>query len=345
MTSAEVLAILVLAAGLSAALIVLLRPLLVRYALARPNARSSHAVPTPQGGGIAVMAATLIAALVGSTLFPGVSLHELGPVFAAAVLLAVIGVVDDIVIMRALPRLIAQFLAVGAVVSLLPAELRLAPSAVPIVVERAALVVAGVWAVNLTNFMDGIDWMTVAEVVPITIGLTLFGLFGALPTPACVVALALLGAVLGFAPFNRPVARLFLGDVGSLPIGLLLFWLLIMLAGGGYVIAALLLPLYYLADATITLARRASRGENIFEAHRSHFYQHATKSGWPVISVVTRVFAANLMLVALALLSAMANAPIVRLLILIAGGAAVAWLLAWMGRSKPNLKAGTRPQE
>jgi UDP-N-acetylmuramyl pentapeptide phosphotransferase/UDP-N-acetylglucosamine-1-phosphate transferase len=340
MTGFGMLLIVLLAAGLSAGLIWLLHPLLIRYALARPNARSSHAVPTPQGGGIGVIAATLVTALIGVALLRGFDALTL-VVFAAAVLLAVIGAVDDIITMRALPRLFVQFVAVGVVVSLLPTDLRLAPSAVPIILERTVLIVLGVWAVNLTNFMDGIDWITVAEVVPITVGLALFGLMGALPLSAFVVALALLGATLGFAPFNQPVARLFLGDVGSLPIGLLLFWLLVALAGCGFVVAALLLPLYYLADATITLMRRTSLGENIFEAHRSHFYQHATKAGWPVISVVARVFTVNVLLVALAMLSATTNAPLVQLLLLIAGGIAVGGLLAWMQRSKPNLKAGT----
>jgi UDP-N-acetylmuramyl pentapeptide phosphotransferase/UDP-N-acetylglucosamine-1-phosphate transferase len=68
--------------------------------------------------------------------------------------------------------------------------------------------------------MDGIDWMTVAEVVPLTVGLIVFGLAGLLPHDATLVAAALTGAIIGFAPFNRPVAKLFLGDVGSLPIGL-----------------------------------------------------------------------------------------------------------------------------
>ena len=342
MTAGNALVIIALAAGLSAGLIRLLHPLLVRYALARPNARSSHVVPTPQGGGIGVIAATLVAASIGTALFAGINART-GAVFFAAVLLAWIGAVDDIVTMRALPRLIVQFIAVGIVVRLLPAGLHLTPF--PILMERVALTVLGVWAVNLTNFMDGIDWMTVAEVVPVTAGLALFGVIGALPPSAFVIALALLGAILGFAPYNRPVARLFLGDVGSLPIGLLLFWLLVMLAGRGYVIAALLLPLYYLADATITLARRARRGENVFEAHRSHFYQHATKAGWPVISVIVRVFGVNVLLVVLALLSATTRTPLAQTIILIAGAAAVAWLLAWMQRAKPNLKAGTPAQE
>ena len=94
------------------------------------------------------------------------------------------------------------------------------------------------------------------------------------------VALTLCGATIGFAPFNRPIARLFLGDVGSLPIGLLLGWLLILFAGTGHIAAALLLPLYYVADTTITLIRRLIMGRKITQAHRDHFYQLAVRRGW-----------------------------------------------------------------
>ena len=130
------------------------------------------------------------------------------------------------------------------------------------------MLVAGIWFLNLVNFMDGIDWMTVAEVLPVTAGLAILGALGALPSYGIVAALALFGATLGFAPFNRPVARLFLGDVGSLPLGLLIGWLLLLLAARGHLAAALLLPLYYLADATVTLirrlvARRARSGSRI----------------------------------------------------------------------------------
>ena len=142
--------------------------------------------------------------------------------------------------------------------------------------------------------MDGIDWMTVAETVPLTAGVFVFALFGAAPHPAGSVALALCGAMLGFAPFNRPVAKLFLGDVGSLPVGLILFWLLLQLAGSGHLAAALLLPLYYVADATFTLLRRIARGERITQAHRTHFYQLATARGFSVMAVIRLVFAANI---------------------------------------------------
>jgi len=134
-----------------------------------------------------------------------------------------------------------------------------------------------------------------------TAGLCLLGAAGALSPVEIVFALALLGAMLGFAPFNRPVAKLFLGDVGSLPIGLLLGWLLVVVAGRGHLAAALLLPLYYLADATITLGRRLVRRDKVWLAHRTHFYQRAIDRGLTVPEVVARVFAANIVLAGLAL--------------------------------------------
>ena len=113
------------------------------------------------------------------------------------------------------------------------------------------------------------------------------------------VAAALCGALVGFAPFNKPIARLFLGDVGSLPVGLLLGWMLVLLAGRGHLAAAILLPLYYLADATITLMRRTMKGERITQAHRSHFYQRALDRGYSVYQIVGRVFVLNILLAAL----------------------------------------------
>src|SRR4051812_26317497 len=315
------------AAAVSAALIAMLRPLLARYALARPNARSSHVEPTPQGGGMAVVAATFIAATPALILLaPPDQLSHIWIVFAVTAFLAVVGAIDDIRTIEVIPRLIMQFIAVGAIVALVPGDFRLAPIA-PFWVERAVFVIAGVWFVNLTNFMDGIDWMTVTEVTGITVGLVLLALMGMVPLIPAVVAVALLGAILGFAPFNRPVAKLFLGDVGSLPIGLLLFWLLLQLAAGGQLTAALLLPLYYLSDATITLLMRLGRGEPIAQAHRGHFYQRATNVGWSVPEIIARVALTNAVLVVLALVSAWVSSATARIAALAAGGAVVALLL------------------
>src|SRR5262249_22693086 len=215
------------------------------------------------------------------------------PLGVAVGLLTIVGAIDDIFPIAPFWRLAVQAAAVTLTVSKMPAELRAIP-VVPMAIERAVEIVAGLWFVNLVNFMDGIDWMTVAEAVPSTIGIFFFALFGAAPPLAGSVALALCGALVGFAPFNRPVAKLFLGDVGSLPIGMLLFWLLLQLAGSGHAAAAALLPLYYVADASITLLRRLAHGERTTEAHRTHFYQLAVVRGFSVMTVVQAVFVVNL---------------------------------------------------
>jgi UDP-N-acetylmuramyl pentapeptide phosphotransferase/UDP-N-acetylglucosamine-1-phosphate transferase len=322
-----------IAAGVSIALSIALRPLLRRYALARPNARSSHKVPTPQGGGIAVVAAVFAAVLIASALVPidPRAIMALWPLAAGILLLAVTGAIDDLVHMPVAPRFVLQFIAVSAVVALLPIDARLVPM-LPWWIERAALVIGGVYFVNLVNFMDGLDWMTVAEVVPLTACLVLILLFQPLSL-ACAIAVALLGAIIGFSPFNRPVAKLFLGDVGSLPIGLALFWLLVQLALHGHVVAALLLPLYYVADATVTLLRRLAHGDNVFQAHRDHFYQRATDRGFSALDVVERVFLVNVGLGALAILS-VSGALWAKLVMLALGVVLVAALLVHLARGK-----------
>jgi UDP-N-acetylmuramyl pentapeptide phosphotransferase/UDP-N-acetylglucosamine-1-phosphate transferase len=321
---------LIAAAILSAVLIFLLLPLLRRHALAQPNARSSHREPTPQGGGIAVVAATIVITLgcvgvLGEA--SSAAAIEVFTVLAASALIAVVGGIDDLRPMPVAPRLLLQMLAIGIAIAAMPTDLRIAPL-MPWWGERLCLLIALVWFVNLVNFMDGIDWMTVAEVVPLTASIVLMGGLAAMPPPATILALALLGAMLGFAPFNKPVARLFLGDVGSLPVGLLLGWLLLQLARGGEPAAALLLPLYYLADASVTLIRRIAAGEPFWRAHRSHFYQRAGDKGYGVRDIVGRVFVTNLALAGLAFLTAAKHDPVVIMVSLLVGVALVAWLLA-----------------
>ena len=308
------------------------RPLLQRYALARPNARSSHRIPTPQGAGIAVIAATLLVASVWGT-FAGVAIPP--ALMAATVLIALVGFADDIMSLPVLVRLVLQAAAVGAVVFSSPESARIVP-AFPLALERGLIVLAGVWFVNLVNFMDGLDLMTVAEVVPVTAALLLLGLLGELSWPAALLATALCGAMLGFAPFNKPAAKVFLGDVGSLPIGLLLGWCLLELAWHGQPAAALLLPAYYLADSTITLFRRVARREQFWSAHRSHFYQRATDNGFKVPQVIGEVFALNLLLAGLAIVTVRAGSLPITLIALLAGAIAISLVLRRFSRPQAS---------
>jgi UDP-N-acetylmuramyl pentapeptide phosphotransferase/UDP-N-acetylglucosamine-1-phosphate transferase len=286
------------AALVSAALCVLLRPLLMRYAMARPGARSSHKAPTPQGGGIAIMGGILAAIAAPLTLFGTNPFLITALIWMSA--LAFLGAWDDIRPLPAPRRLLVQGLVTALLVSTVPVPPQILAGFVPLPIEFILVVLAGIWFVNLTNFMDGLDWITIAGLVPLAITLGLLGLVGGVPPHVAILGIAMAGALIGFAPFNKPVAKLFMGDVGSLPLGLLTFFLLWQLAGSDGLVAAILLPLYHVSDATITLALRLWRRERVFEAHRSHFYQRATDHGFTVMQVVAHVFVLNIALAALA---------------------------------------------
>src|SRR3954453_7754219 len=311
------------------------RALLLRIALAKPNARSSHRIPTPQGGGVAVIAATLIAAVTVIAFAGAAEMKIPVAVFAAMLFIAAVGFVDDVRTIPVVPRLLLQGAAVAAVIVATPDSLRIVP-ACPFWIERGLLVLAGLWFVNLVNFMDGLDLMTVAEIVPVTGALVLLGWFAELPAPATVAAAALFGAMLGFAPFNRPVAKIFLGDVGSLPIGLLAGWCLLQLAWHQQIAAALLLPLYYFTDAPVPLLLRLARHEPFWAAHRTHFYQRATDNGFSVSRVVSEVFALNAVLAALAIGSALPSSTAIAVLLFVIGGIATALLMRRFSRRQPS---------
>lgn len=308
------------------------RPLLQRYALARPNARSSHRIPTPQGAGIAVIAATLLVASVWAAI---ADIAIPPALVAGTVLIALVGFADDLMSLPVLLRLVLQAAAVGAVVFTAPETARIVP-ALPLTLERGLILLAGIWFVNLVNFMDGLDLMTVAEVVPVTAALLLLGWLGELSWPAMVVAAALCGAMLGFAPFNRPVAKVFLGDVGSLPIGLLLGWCLLELAWHGLPAVAVLLPGYYLVDSTVTLCRRIARREQFWSAHRSHFYQRATDNGYTVPRVIAEVLALNLVLAGLAIVTVRAASLAITVIALLVGAIAIGLVLRRFSRPQAS---------
>jgi UDP-N-acetylmuramyl pentapeptide phosphotransferase/UDP-N-acetylglucosamine-1-phosphate transferase len=307
---------------------------LKRLALARPNQRSSHVVPTPQGAGLIAVPVAL--ALATASFWLGPAAPPGGAAYCVIVALAALGLMtvgflDDMRGLGVAIRLSVQAVAVAAAIGLMPAELRVVP-AMPLGVERVLLAGALWWFVNLFNFMDGIDLISAVETVSLALGVVLLAALGAVLPAYGEVAAALLGAMVGFAWWNRPPARVFLGDAGSLPLGFLLGVLLIHVAASGYAVAALLLPLYYLADATITLGRRLSRGERVWEAHRTHFYQQATPDRPAVLQTVAWIALLNGLLVALSAGSVILGAAGSAIAVLIAGAAVGATLYRFARR-------------
>ena len=270
-------------------------PWFIRYAMARPNARSSHKVPTPQGGGAIVLGAALMIG-VPAAVFTG---HFSLPVFAfafLAVMMGTLGAIDDLQSLGWRLRLGVQALLIGAMLLVFPDDLRLI-AAIPVVMERALALILGVWFVNLTNFMDGIDGLLVVGLAPLFLALG-SGFLGVLPVDP--LALAFAGALCGFMILNAPPARIFAGDVGSLALGFAGATLLFVLAARVSLVAALLLPLYFGLDASLTLMMRAKRRAVLTQAHRDHAYQQAVDSGMSVRTVIAKVLILNIILAVMA---------------------------------------------
>jgi UDP-N-acetylmuramyl pentapeptide phosphotransferase/UDP-N-acetylglucosamine-1-phosphate transferase len=328
--------LLAVAAVSSCATAVVLRLLRRHAILDHPNQRSSHAVATPVGGGLAVVPVVLVAwlmvdAAVGKpdeTIF----------VIVCAAFLAAVSWIDDV---RGLPaglRFGAQLLAVLVVLTVSPAASSGLSGWLPAPVEAAAAGLIWLWFINAFNFMDGIDGLAGTETASIGIGVAVVAALAAgagqpaaslAATPMVLLGATIAAAALGFLPWNWQPARLFLGDVGSIALGFLLGWLLVRLAAEGQWAAALILPFYYLCDASLTLARRTLRGERPWQAHREHYYQRAVTSGLSHAVVAGSVGLANAALIALAVMAtagreivAIAGACVVvgSLLIFLAGG-------------------------
>lgn len=298
-----------------------------------PNHRSSHAQAKPRGAGLAVVPVVLCAWIV-TVLIEGYVDTEFWFIVAGAALLAAVSWADDLRPRPASLRFGVQIVAVVLGLSILePTEL-VFQGLLPASVDRALTALLWLWFVNLFNFMDGIDGISAVETITISGGLAAaFGLANGSPIAVFVVGVPAAAAV-GFLYWNWPPSRIFLGDVGSVPLGYLLGAALIEAAVSGLWAAALILPLYYLADATWTLLRRALRRETLWRAHREHFYQRALQRGFSHAAVVRRVAACNGVLVALALFSPLAS-PGQSWILLGLAVLAVGVLLFMLARERP----------
>ncbi len=251
--------------------------LLKRALLDHPNERSSHTAPVPRGGGWALMI-VLIPGMLITSLTQNDLVSHAGLIFGVLVL-ALVSWLDDrkgaSVHMRLSLHLFAACLGSLA----FPPQDMLFGGALPFMLDRFLMIVGWVWFMNLYNFMDGIDGITGAETAAIATGTCLVMTAAGIDDPfVSTLTLLLTGACLGFLALNWHPAKIFLGDVGSVPLGYLTGFLLISLAVKGQWAPALILPLYYLADSGITIVKRAMRGEKIWQAHRQHFYQQAAQA-------------------------------------------------------------------
>jgi len=263
----------------------ILTALLRKYALAKslidiPNARSSHSIPTPRGGGVAIVITFILAiAVLGWAGYLPPS--ALAAIVGSGGLVAVIGFMDDHGHIAARWRLLGHFAAAAWALFWLGG---LAPlDVMGWTVDLGVLwqVLAAfylVWMLNLYNFMDGIDGIAGIEAVTVCLGMSIIYAFGGQAGLSWEV-LMLGAAAAGFLYWNFPPAKIFMGDAGSGFLGIVLgvlsiqgswaspqlFWSWLILLG------------VFVVDATVTLVRRLLRKERLYEAHRSHAYQFASR--------------------------------------------------------------------
>jgi len=280
-----------------------LRSLIRFEAYDRPNARSSHERPKPRGGGLALLP-VLLFSWIAAVSWLGAAPTDFWPVVSAAAVLTVVSWFDDLRSLPVVLRLAVQALAVGLALAAMDGVGLVFQGLLPPLLDRLAAGLLWLWFVNLFNFMDGIDGISGVEAGSLGLGLVLIGAVAAWPGVQVALPALLAAATLGFLVWNWGPAKLFLGDVGSVPLGYLLGWLLLGAAMNGEWAAALILPLYYLADATITLVKRAARGARLWQAHREHFYQRAVQGGASHSRVAAQVLACNAVLVVLAIITA-----------------------------------------
>jgi UDP-N-acetylmuramyl pentapeptide phosphotransferase/UDP-N-acetylglucosamine-1-phosphate transferase len=222
-----------------------------------PNARSLHDTPTPRIGGLGIMAGVLVAAvwLVDMALLPAM---------LGALALAALSLLDDV---RGLPvrvRFLAHFVAAAGCL------LALGLTGWALLAGTLGVV----WMINLYNFMDGADGLA-GGMAAIGFGALALGAWLGEASGLAVFCASIAAAALAFLRFNFPPARVFMGDAGSIPLGFLAATL------GVYGAVEQVWPWFFpllvfspfIADASVTLARRALRGEKVWQAHRSHYYQ------------------------------------------------------------------------
>ncbi|HJO68214.1 MAG TPA: glycosyl transferase [Rhodospirillales bacterium] len=271
-----------------------------RAILDHPNERSSHVTPKPRGAGLAVTAVVVVAWGALGTGAPSFERAAILSVCAGALGLAALSFVDDLKGLSVGWRLLGQFAAVAAVLAATAERGAYFAGILSPAADLFAAALLWVWFINLFNFMDGIDGIAGVETASVGFGVTCAALLAGIGQTPALLGLTIAAAALGFLWWNWEPAKVFLGDVGSVPLGFLLGWLLLDLSARGLWAAAAILPSYYFADATITLGRRALKRAPVWQAHREHYYQRAVRHGRTHAAVASAILVANVLLIALA---------------------------------------------
>jgi UDP-GlcNAc:undecaprenyl-phosphate/decaprenyl-phosphate GlcNAc-1-phosphate transferase len=270
-----------------------------------PNNRSLHKVPTPRVGGVGVTAGVLVCFLPIYAFFTDVS-AVLSLTILTFASLFVLSILDDVRSLSVKTRLFVQ---VGLVASWLFFSIQIGNFAqthcsFAFITVGLLVLLGSIWAMNLYNFMDGSDGL-VACITVTAFGSYSLALYAEHDLALALTSISVCGATLGFLVFNWPPAKIFLGDAGSIPLGFLAAAIGVIGVAQSYwkpTFPLMLFAMFWI-DATYTLARRAFRGEKVWQAHNEHWYQKAIRAGNSHRKILLIHLVCNSVIAGLALLS------------------------------------------
>ncbi len=246
-----------------------------------PNHRSSHVLPTPNGGGLGIV----VASSVAGAWLAWSGANQLWPVLALSLPLAAMGVLDDVRHLPAKWRFAVQLAVVAGLLAALgglPPLTLWAGLGLDGWLLLGLLFLVGAWWINLFNFMDGIDGIAGMQAVFMLLSGAAFAAWAnpaATTSPVWMLMLCVASATVGFLLLNWPPAKIFMGDVGSTWLAFMIFALALLSIQAGWLSYAawLVLAAVFVTDATVTLLTRMARGERWYEAHCSHAYQRLSR--------------------------------------------------------------------
>lgn len=292
---------------------ILIYALTKKHILAIPNQRSNHKKPVPVGGGLAIISAILL----GIALYT----YQHGLCFSliylaiSIIICSIVSIIDDVKTISVPIRLLTQTISVYLILLSVPMYNRpLIITFAPLIIEKILIAITLLGFINIYNFMDGIDGLTASQTIYIATTILLFSIIDPqIDISISYLCLSVVGACFGFLVYNWQPAKIFMGDVGSVTLGLICGWLLLNLAIHGYIAAAIIIPGYYLADGITTILKRLIQKKKIWQAHSEHCYQLAVRKGRSHSQVTKKIIYCNIILGLLSLFSI--NYPIVALVL------------------------------
>ena len=280
-----------------------------------PTERSNHQTPKPRGAGIILIPLILLSTSLIFFLEDTLN-NNWKIIFGFCLLLSIISLLDDIKNISAKIRLTFQIFCVFSSLYLFKDQLKIfIRSSEFLIIFNGIeslglgfifcfLVMLWVWIINMFNFMDGMDGITPVQISSLSILTNFLAILGIIEENFIYLSLILLTISFAFYSVNKPPSKIFLGDVGSVPLGFLAGFILIYnMIMYNLIIPFLIIMLYYLLDSIATIILRFLKKENVFQAHSSHFYQKILRKGYDHDYVLKKIIYLNTILLLLAILS------------------------------------------